>query len=263
METNLFNITAVAFICIFVLLSVFFIFILLHDKKIREKNDLFLKQENRLISAIVKANETEREKIARDIHDELGMLIHTLRLKLDLSIEEISTPERAAIHMKDCTNIFEKITKSLRNISGTLHPSTLINFGLIAGCNYLADEINCNGIHAVEIKSETDSLNLDPEHNQQLYFTIKELVSNIIKHSDASYTEIEFKSHNNDLEICLHSNAPGPSNEDIQRFLSQSSGHGLKSIFGRLSLINGKIDFTNDSNKHSNIKISLRNEQQH
>jgi len=247
-------ITAVSLLCILTLIFLIYIFILLNDRKIIEKNNLLITQEKKFLSHIIHLSETERKSISRDLHDNVGMLISVLKLKIDSEIENLTENKINTTALISCDVLINKIYKSIKDISITLSPFSLINSSLIERCQYLAQEINQTGIHKIQIK-RLNWLESDSKLNEQICFIIKELINNSIKHGGAKNSEIIFDQNTNNKIIMLKSDVKGPFDKEIKAIMESQSSNGLKNIFGRLILINGKISFNNDFNNRSEITI--------
>jgi signal transduction histidine kinase len=257
-ESNLFTqYAAISFILLFFLFFIFILFLLKYNKKLSIKTNKINEQEKKLLFATIDASEKERAQIAANLHDELGMMIHILKLKLEYGISEIDNKAEAVVHLSSCENEIKKISNKITNISNGILPPPLLHIGLFAGCNYLADEINSTGFHKVHILNEKEIFNLNQYKRQQAYFIIKEILNNIIKHSDANSTTIEFKETEELKEIIIRSNSKGPENSDIKKLLLETDRLGLKGMFGRLLLIDGKLDFRNDVNNQSIITLNI------
>ena len=249
-------IISLIFMLVFLLISVLFIVILIFDKKIWLKNQDILRKEKLLLNATIVASEQERLKLANNLHDDLGMLIHTLKLKLELCKHEISNHGLRLNEIDQSIFLFYKINLSLRKLYSEILPPPLINLGLVQGCHFMAEEINETGICMVDIiNNKWQEFPL--QQNQHLFYIIKELINNSVKHSKSSQTTIEFQDEKKQAFIKIKSNARGLSNEEVNEILKTSDRFGLKGVFGRALISKSNIDFSNNENNQSVIRITI------
>jgi two-component system NarL family sensor kinase len=251
-------IAVISILIVLILIIILYYFVLLHDKKIIEKNSELIEQEKKFHASIITAGEMERKSISRDLHDNVGMLISTVKLKIDSEIDNLHQKKIDTGNLRSCEPILEKIYESLKNITTNLSPPRLINFGLFEGISYLSEEINQTGIHTVEVTNYNwiESV-INENENENIYFIIKELINNSIKHKNAKKTTIEMISNSNSKVIKIRNDVEGITDDQVKSVIEKNGGNGLKNIFGRLLLINGKINFNNDVNNKTKISITL------
>ncbi|HEY8387019.1 MAG TPA: histidine kinase, partial [Parasegetibacter sp.] len=139
-------------------------------------------QQKILLNASIRLQEEERQRIAADLHDDAGPLLATARLYLN---ENLVNQERA-MQLQSIYNakqIIDDTIQLIRNISHSLMPPTLKNFGLESAVNDLFQKISGSGSLNASSRFHDYRERLDPERELIIFRVIQELVNNILKHS--------------------------------------------------------------------------------
>jgi len=191
--------------------------------------------ERKIAATIIETEERERQRFAADLHDGLAPLLSTVKLYTDLlkkgNFNKISPAE--AIQSVD--DLVDKAIASTREISNNIMPSILRDFGLPAAvkdfCNYI------NNTKSVSIKLDTTQYLLTGTRIEEtvLFQSIKELVNNSLKHSQAKNIEIFLESHDNQVNLYFKDDGIG---FDVEEKLQQPTGLGLNNIVNKVKTIN-------------------------
>ncbi|MFW5803953.1 MAG: PAS domain-containing sensor histidine kinase, partial [bacterium] len=213
-------------------------------RDLSEKKEL----ERKLLDTIIQTEEKERERFARNLHDDLGPLLSSIKMYIN-SLHDISNPGKQKFVVNEASEIIKEAIQTTRQISNDLSPHILMNYGLISALNSYLYKVRGN----LEIKFDHDELKeIRFDHNleKNLYRIIKELVNNTIKHARASFIFIKLLQKNDVLLIEYHDNGIGvdPGKEDIE-------GMGFFNIKNRVDSLNGK--FYIDKNKRNGFSFFM------
>ena len=200
-------------------IAIIFRFRLIETEK-RHFEIAFLKQKENLLKIELRSQEMERDRLAKDLHDDLGGTLTAMR---NIIIrKESETP---------LLSLIDKATIDLRNVSRNLLPSNVLKHGFAKtieqDINYwqISSKISFNLIH-----SGTEKKIVDSERELHLYRIVSELLNNIAKHSGAKTVTIQFLYYKDFLRISIEDNGI--------KFNKDESSMGI----GSLS-INSRIDF--------------------
>lgn len=204
-------------------------------KIIIEKEEFREEQQRILLSAILKAQEKERNKISEALHNSIGQLLYGSRLRIQ-SLEKNSPlkPDLQGISI-----LLEQAIKETRNISHELIPSILRDFGFSAAIIEMAHRLSQVGFlirHSISDVAEK----LNPEVQLYIFRIIQELLNNIIKHSEATSANILLESKNNLIYISVSDNGKGFKVEAEEQ---SRNGSGIRGIKNRIFLLNGDVEF--------------------
>src|SRR6476660_1012796 len=183
------------------------VFIIFHQRKViryqlklqRMEQD----QQKLLLNASIRLQEEERQRIAADLHDDAGPLLATARLYLNENLVNLDkTTQLQSIY--NAKQIIDDTIQLIRNISHSLMPPTLKNFGLESAVNDLFQKISGSGTINASSRFHDYSDRLKPEKELVVFRIIQELINNILKHSNSSFIHLTQNLGPNKLFIRLH-----------------------------------------------------------
>jgi two-component system, NarL family, sensor kinase len=234
-------------------------FVILHQRKvIRFNNQLKSLEDEKqqiLLNASIKYQEEERNRIAADLHDDVGPLLATARLYLN---ENMINQEPAAQLQSifSAKQIIDDAIQLIRNISHSMMPPTLKNFGLESAMSDLFQKINGSGTLNASVRFHDYRTRLKLEHELLIFRILQELVNNIIKHSNAGFIHLTQNANATHNYLRLHHDGQGIVQAEFERLNHVSHGLGLKNIASRIKVLNGRISFEIDPS-HTYYKVTL------
>ena len=242
------------------------VFIIFHQRKViryqlklqRMEQD----QQKLLLNASIRLQEEERQRIAADLHDDAGPLLATARLYLNENLVNLDkTTQLQSIY--NAKQIIDDTIQLIRNISHSLMPPTLKNFGLESAVNDLFQKISGSGSMNASSRFHDYRERLQAENELIIFRVIQELVNNILKHSNASFIHLTQNTSGNKFFIRLHHDGRGITQNDFNKLNKSNVGLGLKNIQSRLKVLHGKIFFEKDmSQTYYKVTIELVKEEE-
>jgi signal transduction histidine kinase len=179
--------------------------------------------------------ETDRETIARDLHDEFGQIVAGMRLELDLAE---STPAASAQHLGRLDDLVTRLHSSLRRTLGQLRPQVLDDLGLPAALEWLAESVEKRGRIAVNLALPENAEELDQRVELALFRIAQESLTNVVRHAHAELVEIELSTHSDSVELFVRDDGIGIENSPK----SNSNSMGLRGMFERARALRGTLD---------------------
>lgn len=200
-------------------------------------------QQNQLIEAAVRSEETERHRISEELHDEVGALLSATKLYLN-SVPTTQLGETEKNLLSKTSELLNDSIAKVRAISHNLHSGILKELGLNEAIRSFLQKIGKGD--SLQTSADLDDTYTAgaPENDISIYRIIQELCSNIMKHGKASRLSIQSIAKNNQLEITLYHDGTGLSQEEFERLRYQVNGLGLKNIQNRIILLKGSIRFS-------------------
>jgi signal transduction histidine kinase len=242
------------------------VFIIFHQRKViryqlrlqRMEQD----QQKLLLNASIRLQEEERQRIAADLHDDAGPLLATARLYLNENLVNLDkTTQLQSIY--NAKQIIDDTIQLIRNISHSLMPPTLKNFGLESAVNDLFQKISGSGSMNASSRFHDYRERLQAENELIIFRVIQELVNNILKHSNASFIHLTQNTSGEKFFIRLHHDGRGITQNDFNKLNKSNVGLGLKNIQSRLKVLHGKIFFEKDmSQTYYKVTIELIKEEE-
>lgn len=204
-----------------------------------------------LPARIVQAQEQECERIARDLHDDLGQSLATLKMLLQSAWLQKSTSVNPLKEHKKILGYLDTIIDKSRNLAMRLRPSTLEALGLTTAINLMIDDINRAGkvritfthSHLVNLHFQSEAINV--------FRIVQEALTNIVKNAQATNVKVALRVFKNNLKITIEDNGRGFILKD------KSKGLGLTTMRERTSLLGGKIEIQSQINQGTTIIVDI------
>lgn len=185
---------------------------------------------------LLKVQEEERRRLARDLHDDFTQRLAALTLELhQLHRSKTSPNDSFSFHLKKIAASAEQLTGDLQRLAHTLHPSILEHAGLEAATREQVEEFAARtGLETAVTTSKIDAVPL--EQATCLYRVLQEGLRNVHKHAHASSVLVRLLRTRRGVGLCIHDDGRGI--EDLDGATCRS-GLGLTSMEERLRLVNG------------------------
>ncbi len=221
-------------------------------EKLREQ------QQNQLIEAAVRSEETERHRIAETLHDEVGAILSSAKLHL-LGIKENSLDEKDKKLYEKGRDLLNDVIQKVRSISHNLHSNILKEFGLNEAIRHFVRKLTEGVTLNVSTKLDDNYKTENPDNDISIYRMVQELINNILKYAHATEFIISSTLKDNELDLVLFHNGDGLTQEQFEEFRYQKGGLGLKNIQNRIILLKGSIHFTSGTEGYRiNIHIPVK-----
>jgi PAS domain S-box-containing protein len=191
-------------------------------------------QEKRNYLTAIEAEERERLRFSKELHDGLGPLLSTLKIYLEVFF---SNPNDTEIRDRIESTLTESI-KSVKEISNNISPYVLENMGLVKAVSSFVEKIKFGKKIEIDFHSNLN-FRLKPEIEISVYRFITELMTNTMKHARASKIDIGIDENANKLEIHYSDNGIGFNIEDVSL---NSKGIGLYNLRSRIEKLGGRIE---------------------
>ncbi len=234
---------------ILLLLVLFLIYVFQNNRRTSKIKLNMLEQQNKIevAQAVMHAEENERHRIARELHDGLGGTLSAIKYKLSMDSES-NTPAL----MKEINKQLENSISDLRGISRNMMPGTLIQSGLDIALKDLCASLATEYLQ-VEYHSFTIQDSLSKEKQLNIYRIIQELLTNSIRHAEASKILVQCSQAENKFFIMLEDNGKG-FDKDI---LKNNMGMGINNIRRRIDLMQGIFELDSTISEGTTVNIEL------
>lgn len=211
--------------------------------------------ERQILSAVIKGEERERQRFAREMHDGLGPLLSALKLYVN-ELKSISMPEEERkMLIAQSNELIDEAVNTTRTISNNLMPTILQSYGLNKAVQTFCDKVNKTNQLVINFNTRNIADKFDNNLELILFRVISELINNTIKHAKAKSVNIFLEKEHNVLSLSYSDDGIGFAAEKI--IMSDIGGTGLKNIISRIKSINGKYYFGKNPDDGFNIKIEI------
>ena len=221
----------IAFLIAAAILGVFLVYFITTVISHQRRNQALHKEK---INAEINTLEKERQRIASDLHDDLGPMLSAVKLLVNnmtlTTIDDQQTLSRA-------NNYIDGMLVQLRTISNDLMPQALGRKGLVVAVDEFISELNEKRSMKVRFQS-SEGLTVPPAQGIHLYRIIHEVIHNAHKHARASGMDICLENKTNQLILTMNDNGCGFDTKDTAKI---QNGLGLKNIMSRVETLKGSV----------------------
>lgn len=227
--------------------------------KLKEALHLTNDQLERLNLHLQVVTENEREAIAREIHDELGQALTSLKMNLAMIRNSINAnsgkadPKFILDEMASMGKQIDDTVKRIRRIITELRPEVLDHLGLVAAIEWLIDDSSGKSNVVYKVNKNVDDLELDKNVAIALFRIVQEAVTNINRHSQATDAEIRINLDETVLTISVSDNGIGFKQKEDTAVTS----FGLLGMRERAKLINAHLEVKSTENEGTTVTISV------
>ncbi len=211
-----------------------------------------------LLHLTVKAQESERQRIARELHDEIGQTLTALGMGLSGISENTTTnPQKAirqAAHLKSLVN---DGLLSLKNLVTGLHPPQLDELGLLAALRWYASEMQNRFGVKVTVENQGTAIEMSEESKMVLYRITQEAITNIVRHSGADQATIQLTYCENSVKLIVKDNGQGFDCDEILSKKSDQPCWGLLGMIERAELVGGECEIRSSSQQGTSVEVSV------
>jgi signal transduction histidine kinase len=215
-----------------------------------------LEKEKHLLAAeaVLKGQEQERSRLAKDLHDSLGGMLSGIKHSFsNMKGNLVMTPENIQAFERGLDMLDTSISE-FRRVAHNMMPDILLKFGLNAAIRDYCSGLNNSGDLKIVYQSyNLENFAVDETIAITLYRVIQELVTNVIKHAKATEAVVQVSRENNKLLITVEDNGNGFDTS----LLDRARGIGWSNIKSRIEYLQGEIDIQSGPGKGTSINIEI------
>ena len=220
-----------------------------------EKYENELKEQKNRSSQILNAQEEERKRIARDMHDGIGQMLTALKFNIEgLNLEE-NDPNKSKL--KEINMLSKNIIQEVRTTTFNLTPPELADYGIVAATKKMASQLQHLTNHQIIVYAEGVNENrFDPATEINLYRVVQEAVNNALKYSNSSVILIKISRSDEMLSITIIDDGDGFDITMADKHKA-GSGKGITNMKERASMINARIFISSELGTGTKITINI------
>lgn len=214
-------------------------------------------QLHRLSRLILQAQEDERQRVARELHDEAAQALTSLLVHLRL-LERAHNPEDAQRRVEELRQLTAQALEEVRRVALDLRPKILDDLGLEAALGWRTDELNDGGLIQAELKVTGVKQRIPHELELVLYRVAQEALNNVARHAQATQATIALRQGPDWLTLEVRDDGIGfdPQQPDLGRSPDRPGGLGLMGMQERLAMVGGTL--TIESRPHIGTQVLAR-----
>jgi signal transduction histidine kinase len=206
-----------------------------------------------LTGRLINAQEEERKRVARELHDDLNQRMALLSIELEQIGQEVKKPLAVHRRLEDLQSQAREISTDIHQLSYRLHPSKLDHLGLAAAVKSLCQEISAKGKLVVDFQQSGFPATLAPDVTLCVFRIAQEALRNCVKHSRASVVRVMLEHTEREIRLSVMDDGCGFDVESE----AMEKGLGFTSMRERLRIVEGTIEFRSQPMHGTVIEVSV------
>lgn len=218
------------------------------ELQVQKVGTLMKEQELASIDAMIEGQEKERQRIANDLHDDLGGMMATVKLHFN-TLKDKPSPEL----YEKTDRLLDEAYQKVRTVAHAKNSGVIAKEGLLKSVNDMAQKVSSTGKIAIDVVDHGLENRLENSLELTIFRIIQELITNVIKHAHATEATIHLTQHDNSLNIMVEDNGTGFNSKQI----TSREGMGLSSIDKRIDHLHGSLEIDSEIGRGTNIIIDI------
>jgi two-component system, NarL family, sensor kinase len=255
-QKNIINYILIASAIILLILSLLFYRTYAQKQKLQQQriSELETQQQLTATEAVLKGEEQERTRLAKDLHDGLGGMLSGIKYSLNtMKGNLILTPENAQAFERSM-DMLDSSIKEMRRVAHNMMPEALVKFGLDTALKDFCNEISNSGALQVSYQSiGVENAIIDQTTAITIYRIVQELLNNTMKHAGALTALVQLSKEESQVTITVEDDGKGFDTA----LLNSSRGIGWSNIQNRVEFLKGKLDVHSQPDKGTSVLIEL------
>lgn len=209
--------------------------------------------ESKMLASVIAAEESERNRLSRELHDGLGPIMSAIRMSVS-AIEKNAESDNQKQLAQNANVLVQEALKSVRDVSANLSPQMLNHFGLYKALSNFIRKMNDSKQLNILFHMNKPEYRLNGKTEIILYRVACELITNTVRHAEAKKAELEIHVDKNHLALNYCDDGQG---FDADKILVKQYGMGVSNIYSRISSLHGSVEVHSDPGQGMNVKIYI------
>ena len=227
-------------------------------QKLQQQRIIELETEKKLTAteAVLKGEEQERTRLAKDLHDGLGGMLSGIKYSLNNIKGNLILTPGDALSFERSIDMLNSSMQEMRRVAHNLMPEALVKFGLDTALKDFCNNINNSGALQVTYQSiGFENANVPQTTAITIYRIVQELVNNTIKHASASNAIVQLSKADNIISLTVEDDGKGFDASTLK----SATGIGWINIQNRIDFLKGRLDVSSQPGKGTSVLVELLN----
>jgi len=213
-----------------------------------------IEKEQQVISlqAMINGQETERTRIAKDLHDGIGGIFSTVKMHYSTLQQDTPLIKENPLYKKTL-DLINSAADELRRVAHNMMPEVLMKMGLTEALQDFCNNINSGKLLNITLQAFGMEKRLNSSTEIMLYRIVQELINNIIKHAYATEALIQINREQNRLSLIIEDNGRGFDTKEAEEKRSM----GIATVKSRVDYLNGRLTIDSRKNIGTTVMIDL------
>jgi two-component system sensor histidine kinase UhpB len=208
------------------------------------------------IGAITSAQEEERTRLARELHDDTIQAVIALKQRVQLAQKSVKD-QSGKQSLDELEALAEQTIENLRRLTRALRPIYLEDLGLVTALEMLARETSENNDLIVDFKKTGQERRLSRDVELSLYRIAQEALNNVVKHADATHAELNILFEDSKIQMEINDNGRGFIVPNSPTEFAPNGHFGLLGVHERADLIGARLEIESALGKGTRLRVRL------
>ncbi len=206
-----------------------------------------------LAARILGAQEAERVRVSRELHDDTGQALTLLLVRLQI-VENMSSEPEIRRELAELRELVAETLDGVRRLAVHLGPSVLEDLGLCAALEWLADRVRAETGLVVDLRLECECGHVSPEVAVAIFRVAQEALTNVVRHARATRIEIRLET-DGALELSVSDDGTGFAVDEAQA--QPTASIGLFGMAERVALVGGSLEIHSSPGGGTRVRASV------
>ncbi len=222
-------------------------------KQLQEKRIGEMEKQQQLVAmqSVLKGQEEERSRLARDLHDGVGGLLSGIKLSLAGIRGNVYLPEQSGQSVNNVIVQLDQSITELRRVSHNMMPEALIRYGLGEALENYCANINVAGGIKVQLQTYGLELRLEQSTEIMLYRIVQELLNNVVRHAHARNVLVQLIRKQDRFSLTVEDDGIG---FDIAQ-MDKPTGAGMANVKARAEYLGGAVDVQSAPGQGTSVNV--------
>jgi len=207
---------------------------------------------------LIEAQEDERRRISRELHDQIGQILTAVKMNL-YTVQEFCKMPEAGTYVRDNIEAVDEALRLVRDLSVDLRPPMLDDLGLVTALNWYVHRYSKRTGLNVEVIIDL------PDHNERFsreretacFRIAQEALSNIARHAQANHVQVQLAKDENTLVLTVKDDGVGFNVESLRKRARRAATLGLVSMQERAHAAGGSVDIDSARSRGTEVRLTL------
>jgi signal transduction histidine kinase len=205
---------------------------------------------------LLRAQEEERRRIARELHDEIGQSLTAVKINLQRAMS--SPGARTSLpFLRDSDDLIDRVLQQVRHMSLDLRPSVLDDLGLVASVRWYLDRAAERAGFAGQVKASPVEIHVAPEIETACFRIVQEGLTNVVRHASARRVEVALAQSQDHVSLLIRDDGIGFDVAAARQRAVRGGSLGLLGMQERVSLLGGRITIESTPRGGSAIQVRI------
>ena len=256
-KTKILNVVLIGSVAILLIISILGYTSYQQKQKFQQQriSELETQQQLTATEAVLKGEEQERTRLAKDLHDGLGGMLSGIKYSFNTMKGNLIMTQENALAFERSMDMLDSSIKEMRRVAHNMMPEALVKFGLDTALKDFCNDINLTGVLRTSYLSiNVENVMIDQTTAITVYRIVQELINNTIKHAGAANAIVQLTKSNDILSVTVEDDGKGFD----KNLLNAAKDIGWSNIQNRVDFLKASLDVKTENGKGTSVLIELK-----